>query len=130
MCAVEQKRLILLHELIRYIVSNSEFYVQISISNESNLTIHSSLLQKEALKFKERLELHFNVKYKTNLHILMSDDISQVNNDYGEELMFFTDISEDCGFNLSFSREIYIASLALEIAQKADISQFIEDTSW
>ena len=119
MC-VEQKRLILLHELIRYIVNNSDFYVQISINDESNLTIHSSLLQKEALKYKERLELHFKVSFKTILHILMSDDISQVNNEY----------SEDCGLNLSFGREIYIVSLALEIAQKADVSRFIEDSSW
>lgn len=129
MC-VEQKRLILLHELIRYIVNNSDFYVQISINDESNLTIHSSLLQKEALKYKERLELHFKVSFKTILHILMSDDISQVNNEYDEDLIFFTDISEDCGLNLSFGREIYIVSLALEIAQKADVSRFIEDSSW
>lgn len=132
--SIEQKRAILLHELIRYIVNysvgNCSVCVQVSISSDSIFTIHSSLLQSDAHKFKERLETFFKVKYKTNLHLQLSNDISQNNNDYSEDLLFFTYITEDCYLNSSFSSEIYIASLTLEIAQLADISRFIEDTLW
>lgn len=61
--SIEQKRAILLHELIRYIVNysvgNCSVCVQVSISSDSIFTIHSSLLQSDAHKFKERLETFF-----------------------------------------------------------------------
>lgn len=127
----EHKNTIVLHELIRYLVNQIEQlkYLQISVSSLSALTIHTILLEPEAEEFKYRTERHFRMKYRASLSLEMSRDFSANNNDYDDNLLYFTTIDEDLEMLSIHSVEEYIMLLALEILNTVDVSQIIKDTS-